>query len=205
MKKKSSVDLALLTLVFILSGMGLVTVYSSSAIYALDKYGSSTYFLWRQLAWTAIGLAVAFFLMSYDHKKLKEWIKPLLFLSGFLLIAVLFVGRRVGGAKRWLRIGPIGFQPSEFAKLVLILFVASYCDRKQSKMQNFQKGLLPLLVVLGMICGLIFIQPDFGTPALIIVTCLTMIFIGGGQAQSSRSLRGRFCSPGNLGRLDQTL
>ncbi len=77
-KEKITPDLSLLSIVLLLLGMGLVTVYSSSCIYALDKYGSSTYFLWRQLTWTVIGLGAAGFFMVYDHRKLKNLVKPLL-------------------------------------------------------------------------------------------------------------------------------
>ena len=170
-----------MSVIMIFLGLGIIVIYSSSAIYALDKFGSSAYFLWRQLLWTVIGLGAACFFIVYDHRKLKFWIQPMLLASVVLLILVLIFGREVSGAKRWLRIGGIGFQPSEFVKLVLVLFVAGYCDRKRSKMQNFRKGLLPLLAVIGGICGLIFLQPDMGTPILILLTCVTMIFMGGGK------------------------
>lgn len=181
MKSSGRPDFFLISIILILTGAGLVTIYSSSAIYALDRFGSSTYFLWRQCAWILIGVVVAFPFILYDHKKLKPWIKPLLFACFVFLILVLVFGREVSGAKRWLRIGGIGFQPSELTKLVLILFVADYCDRKRSRLQNFRKGLVPLLAVIAVFCGLIFVQPDLGTPLLIASTCITIIFIGGGK------------------------
>lgn len=181
MKTKYHPNLFLISIVLALVALGLVTIYSASAIYALDKYGNPTYFLWRQVTWILIGLCVAFFLIVYDHKKLRFWIKPFLLLCLIFLVGVLIVGKEVSGAKRWLRVGGIGFQPSELTKLALILFVADYCDRKRSKIQNFTKGLLPLLAVLAVFCGLIFVQPDLGTPILIAITCLTMIFLGGAK------------------------
>lgn len=179
MKLKTPPDLLLLSNIMVLLGLGLVMIYSSSAIYAYDRFGSSTYFLFRQLIWIFIGLGVGLFFMLYDHEKLREWVKPALIVCFITLVLVLVFGRSVGGARRWLRIGGIGFQPSEFAKLVMILFVAYYCDRKRSRIGDFQKGLIPLLGVVGFFCGLIFLQPDLGTPVLIFTTCMTVALIGG--------------------------
>jgi len=171
----------LITVLLIFVGMGLVMVYSSSAIYAFEKYGSASYFLWRQVIWALIGLSAAGFFVFFDHRKLQKLANPLLLLTLAGLIAVLIIGREVSGARRWLRLGGIGFQPSEFAKLAMIIFVASYCDRKKSKLENFQKGVLPLLFVVALFCGLIFLEPDFGNASLLFLTCLSMVFIGGGN------------------------
>ncbi|MBI1979183.1 MAG: putative lipid II flippase FtsW [Elusimicrobia bacterium] len=172
-------DPFLMTLIFTLTGVGLVANYSSSAIYALDKFGSSTYFLWRHLIWIFLGLAAASFFTVYDHRKLKGWVKPLLLLTLILLVSVLFFGREVGGAKRWLKLGGFGFQPSELAKIVIILFVAYYCDKRRSKLNQLSKGILPLLIVISLLAGLIFVQPDFGTPVLIGLTTISLLLISG--------------------------
>ncbi|OGR84296.1 MAG: cell division protein FtsW [Elusimicrobia bacterium RIFCSPLOWO2_01_FULL_54_10] len=181
MKEKSVPDLLLITVLLIFLGLGLITVYSSSAIYAYEKYGNEKYFLWRQIAWAAIGLAAAAFFTLTDHRKIQKWVNPILLTTLACLIFVLLVGKEVGGARRWIKIAGIGFQPSEFAKLAVIFFVASYCDRKKSKLENFRKGILPLLLVVAAVCGLILLQPDFGTAFLIFLTCMTMIFISGGN------------------------
>lgn len=188
MKTKNSPDFLLMSVVLILMGLGLVTIYSSSAIYALDRFGSSTYFFWRQLIWILISLCVGSFFIFYDHRRLRFWVNPLLLISLILLILVLVIGKEAGGAKRWIRIGEIGFQPSELVKLVLILFVAHYLDRKKSKIKDFKNGLLPLCVVVALFCSLIFIQPDLGTPVLIAFTFLTMIFFGGVRKSHLASL-----------------
>ena len=181
--KQAPPDFLLMTVVLALMGIGLVTIYSSSAIYALDRFGNPAYFLIRQIVWIALGLGAAVFFMGYDHQKLKRWVPALMVLCLACLVAVLLVGRVAGGARRWLRIGGLGFQPSEFAKLTLILFTAYYCDKKRSKIGQFARGLLPILLVLGLYCGLIFLQPDLGTPVLIFLTCVTMIFIGGADVK----------------------
>lgn len=169
----------MVSLVLGLLGLGLVAIYSSSAVYAMDRFNSPAYFFWKQLTWIGIGLTGALILLVYDHRKLRVWIKPLLALCLALLAAVLIFGHEVSGAKRWLRVAGIGFQPSELVKIALILFVADYCDRKRSRLHSFKNGLAPVLAVVGLFCGLIFLQPDLGTPVLIAVTCLVIIFIGG--------------------------
>lgn len=188
MKKQYPPDFILMSIVLILLGLGLVTIYSSSAIYALDRFGSSTYFLLRQTIWISIGLFFALFFIIYDHRNLKKWIFPILISCFILLVLVLVAGHTVGGAKRWLRFGGIGFQPSELTKIVMILFVAYYCDKKRSKIHDFKRGILPLLSVIGIFCLLIFLEPDLGTPVLIAVTCVMMIFIGGGQIKQILTL-----------------
>jgi len=179
--KKTPPDFLLMTVILSLMGIGLVTIYSSSAIYALDRFGSSTYFLIRQMLWISIGTCACIFFMTYNHQNLKKWAKPLLIISLVLLILVLVKGKVVGGARRWIRIGGIGFQPSEFTKFSLIVFVAYYCDKKRSKIDNLTKGLAPILGIIGFFCGLIFLQRDLGTPVLLSLTCITMIYIGGGS------------------------
>lgn len=181
MRIKYGADILLMTTVLVLIGLGVVMIYSSSAILAQEKFGEPTYFLWKQLLWIGIGIFFLILFCFIPYKNLRHWVKLLLFVSLLLLVMVLFFGKEVSGAKRWLRIGGIGFQPSELAKLVLILFTADYCDRRKSKMTSFRKGLAPFLLILALFCGLIFIQPDLGTPALIAATCLTMVFISGAR------------------------
>jgi cell division protein FtsW len=159
--------------------VGLVTIYSSSALFALERFGSSHYFLMRQAFWMVIALMAGFFFSTYDHRKLKSWVLPIILGSWILLVLVLFVGHEVGGAKRWIRFFGIGFQPSEFVKLALILFAAYYCDKKKSRMDQFWKGFFPFLFVVCLLCGLILLQPDLGTPVLMIAVCMTIAFLGG--------------------------
>ena len=100
-----------------------------------------------------------------------------------LLILVLIpgVGYQVGGARRWLRFGPFNFQPTELLKLVLIVYVASYLDRKPGLVTQFYRGVLPSFTVMGVFLALVVLQPDFGTVVLIAMTLLLMIFVGGAK------------------------
>ena len=181
MKERGALDLPLVSVVLMLLGLGLVMVYSSSAVYAMEKYGSSTYFFWRQLTWAGVGAAAGVTFIFYDHRKLRRWVKPSLIACAVVLALVLVFGKQVSGARRWLKLGWFGFQPSEFAKLILIVFTAYYCDKKRSRIHSFRQGLLPLLSVLAFFSGMIFFQPDLGTPVLILLTCLTLMLIAGAR------------------------
>ena len=174
-------NFTLVICVIFLLGIGLISIYSASGVYALERFGSSTYFLVRQSIWMIMGLCSTVFFSFQNMQRLKKWTYPLLIIVFISLVTIFFVGHTVGGANRWLRFGGLGFQPSELAKLSLVLFVAYYCDKKKSKLNNFYKGVLPLLLIVSLFCGLIFIQPDLGTPLIIFATCITMIFIAGGN------------------------
>jgi len=160
---------------------GWVMVYSSSALFAENKYHDQYYFLKRQVAWSFLGLV--FFVMA-SNLPMSFWqrhTKKIYFLTAAVLILVLFIGPQIAGAKRWLRFGFVGVQPSELAKLALVLSVADYLDRRQSRIREFKKGLLPLLLSCGVILGLIFIEPDLGTPALISLVIFFLLILGGAR------------------------
>ncbi|MCK4436588.1 putative lipid II flippase FtsW [bacterium] len=176
---KSSCLLFLLT--FTLVSIGLVAIYSTSAISAEEKYGDSAHFLKRQLMWTGLGLAFMLIAMVTKYELLKVLSKPLLLLSVLLLIMVLLpqFGKEAGGARRWLRLGRFSFQPSEMAKLALILYLSAYLARKQDRVKELWRGLLAPLLVLGVVTGLILLQPDLGTGLLIGMVSLILLFVAG--------------------------
>ncbi|MFH1259920.1 MAG: putative lipid II flippase FtsW [Elusimicrobiota bacterium] len=178
MKKPVSFpDIVVIIVVAILVIAGLLMVYSASAIIAEQRYGSTIVFLKKQLLWVLLGASAAFILQYFDYNYLQKLIWPILFIVFVLLVLVLFAPP-VAGVHRWLRWGPIGLQPSELAKLALIIYVAGALDRKQSKIQKL-KGLTPLLLIVGTICGLILVEPDLGTPFLIGMIVLGLFFAGG--------------------------
>lgn len=176
---ESHVDQGLLFCVFSLMVFGWVMVYSASAIRAENHYHDQYYFLKKQVVWSLIGFV--FFLIS-AHLPLSLWrshVKKIYFVLIGLLFAVLVVGPEISGAKRWLRCGGFNMQPSELAKLVIVLVVADYLDRRQSRLWNFKTGLLPVLVIVGIPLGLILLEPDLGTPVLISTVFLSMLILGG--------------------------
>lgn len=160
---------------------GWVMVYSSSALVAETRYHDQYYFLKRQIVWSLIGL-VAFIISS--NLSLSFWQKMgrvLYLVAAVSLVAVLFIGPEISGARRWIRLGGFGFQPSELAKLTMILIVADYMDRKQSRLKDFKRGLMPLLCLIGFLMVLILAEPDLGTPVLMSSVLLMMLIVGGAR------------------------
>lgn len=166
---------------FVLIGFGLVAIYSTSAILAEEKFGDSLFFLKRQLLWVSLGLVAMLAAWGVKYELIKALSKPLLFLTITLLVLVLFpqFGREAGGARRWLRIGGFGFQPSEIGKLALLIYLADYLTRKQDRIKRFSQGFLPPILILGGIVGLVLLQPDLGTGLLLGIVSLILLFIAG--------------------------
>jgi cell division protein FtsW len=175
------VRILLVMVTLILLAVGVVMIYSSSSIYAWERLGSSTYFLKRHLIYLVTGLLGAFLLMSIDYRILKRFAKPLLLISLLLLILVLLpgIGKEIAGAKRWFRIMGFSFQPSEFAKLAILIYAAEYLSRKQNYIGDFFKGFMPAMIVLGTTILLIILQPDLGTAVSIVVMVFLMLYVGG--------------------------
>jgi cell division protein FtsW len=165
-----------------LLGLGLVMILSASSVAAFTAYGSSYKFFFRQLIWAAIGV-VAFIAMSrLDYKRLKGVGYVLYAAAAVMLVAVLVpgVGITVGGSSRWIGFGPLTFQPSELAKLALILFAADVFSRKQeSLLDDPWHTILPMVPALGVTALLVMMQPDLGTTLLLGSIGLTMLFIAG--------------------------
>ncbi|HEA47101.1 MAG TPA: putative lipid II flippase FtsW [bacterium] len=179
--KKISSHLGLFLITLALISIGIIMVYSASAILSLDKYNDSYFFLKRQLAWVFLGLVGMLFAARVNYRALPKLLKPALFFTLLLLILVLFpqFGKEVAGARRWLRMGDFTLQPSELAKLILILYMADTLSRKKEKIKNFTYGFLPPLIILGTIFILILLQPDLGTALIILVVILGMLFVSG--------------------------
>jgi len=167
----------------ILISFGLIMVYNSTAIKAYEYHGNASFYLIKHLIYILIGLASSFILMLIDVKSLQKWAKPVMFLAITLLVLVLIphIGRRAGGAQRWFHLGFFNFQPSEFAKLAMILYLADYLVRKDYKVNYFFSGFLPAIMVICFVAGLILVQPDLGTAILLLMVSLLMLFIGGAR------------------------
>ena len=170
-----------LLVTFILLGFGLVAIYSTSAIFAEERFGDSFFFLRRQLLWTSLGLVAMLAAWRVKYELIRTLGKPLLFLTLTLLILVLLpqFGREVGGAQRWLRIGGFSFQPSELGKLALLIYLADYLARKQDRIKSLSRGFFPPLLVVGGMVGLIFLQPDMGTGLFLGMVFLILLFVAG--------------------------
>jgi len=164
--------------------MGAVMVFSASAVTAREEYGNGYLFLVRQLIYIAIGIAGLFSLMKFDYRKLRQprVIFTALGLTVLLLIGVLFLDRS-HATHRWIRLGPLSFQPSELAKLVVIFYLAWFleirCAPRSVGVNNLKQTLLPALGAVALPFGLVLIEPDMGTACMIAFIAVAMLFVAG--------------------------
>jgi cell division protein FtsW len=174
-----SADPLLFTVVLLLTGLGVVMVYSSSAIFANQRFGDSRFFLARDLLWTLLGLSAMAVTMRIDYGIYRRFAYPLLGLAMTLLVAVLLVGARVNGARRWFHLMGLSFQPAELAKVALIIYLAHSLAKKADKVRLFAIGFLPHLMVCGVFMVLLLKQPDLGTAVILGGVTLMLLFIAG--------------------------
>lgn len=177
-KLKSDKLLFIATLVLVCAS--LVMVYSASAVIALEKQQHPSFFLFKQATFALLGLALMPVLMRVDYRNYRQPIVlwTALAIVGLALVAVLF-GPRLNGARRWFGIAGIGVQPSEFAKLAIIFFVAAILERRMDRIDDLRYSLVPIFIVLGGVVGLILLQPDLGTALSIVAIVSAMVFAAG--------------------------
>jgi len=173
--------IAILIITSLMIAIGIVMIYSASAIFAYERYHDSGYFLKRHLLYLIIGFIGAVGAMSFDYKKLKPMGRQILLFSILLLILVLIpgIGKEAGGARRWFKFFNLSFQPSEFAKLAVIVYLADFLSRKQACIKDFFYGFLPSAIGLGAVGGFVLLQPDLGTAISIMAIGATMYFVAG--------------------------
>jgi len=176
------------TLIFVpifLVIMGMCMVYSASCIFAAKKFADDAFFLKKQALFAIGGIIGMFIMMRVPYRYLRACAYPLIVLS-FVLLAAVFIpgiGKKVGGACRWLCLGPISFQPSEFAKLAVIIFLSYSLAKKEHKIKIFSIGVLPHLMAVLPLAGLIVLQPDFGTTIIFVVLLFGLLFVAGVPAR----------------------
>lgn len=174
-------DLKLLFPVLFLVGIGIVMIYSSSSALALKKYKTEYYFLVKQGIFSVLGIVVLVFCRHFPYRFYRSLVYPILILAWLLLLAVLVtdLGYSAGGAQRWLKFDFFSFQPSEFARLALIIFLAYSMTKKEGRLKEFSVGFLPHMLILGVFTALIMLQPDFGSAVMLAVITWIMLFLGG--------------------------
>ncbi|MGE5586840.1 MAG: stage V sporulation protein E [Clostridia bacterium] len=178
---KHSPDVMIFLVTLALLSLGVVMVFSASSVSAYEIFRDTYYFIKRQLAWAVVGLAAMCVAMEIDYRVWKKLAWPALLLSLVLLVAVLIpgVGVMIRGSRRWLGVGSLTFQPSEVAKIVMVFFMASFLSDRSARIHRFVEGLLPPLVVLGVVFGLIMLEPDLGTAGTIVGITVLMLFAAG--------------------------
>ena len=180
MAKRVSVDRWMFTVTTLLVFIGLVMIFSASAVMAKERFGSAYEFLLKQLIWAVAGLAVMVIAMKIDYKRFQHpaLVFSLLGFTTLFLISVFFMDR-AHGTHRWFHLGPISFQPSELAKPALILFLAWFLENKTRTINDLRTTLLPAIVPTFVFLGLIVFQPDLGTAIACAGITACILFVAG--------------------------
>jgi len=175
-----------LLLTTVLVSVGLVMVYSASAVMAQSQGLAPHYFLLRQMSGAVVGLGVLIAAAQLDYRRLRVLAWPILAVAAVMLVLTVLPGTesfapRSNGARRWLLLGPVGVQPSEVAKLALLIWTAAIVVKKQGQLRSLSEGLLPLLLVWCAMTGLVLIQPDLSTAALTFLLVALVAYAGGAR------------------------
>ena len=176
-------DKKLFLCIIILSIFGLVMIYSASFIWAEFKYNDPFKFVKMQGIFLLLGILIMFFVSKIDYHFYYKYSNKILFMCLILLILVLIpgIGSVRNGSRSWFGLGSLGIQPSEFAKIGLIIYVSKYISNNKRIMNNILKGVFPLLGIIFLFFILIMLEPDFGTAMVIVLTLVSLIFISGVQ------------------------
>src|SRR2546428_3304922 len=183
MPRKLAPDLWLFGVAVVLLSVGVVMVYSASAIVAGDRFHDPYFFLKRQLCWALLGAAGLWVALRVDFRRLLLSVEPLLVVSVVVLVLALMlpIGQVLTGPRRWIGPGPVSFQPAEVAKLTLVVFLAAFLGRKRDSLDDFRQGLLPPLAVAGTLGALVLAQPDLGNCLTLIALTFALLFLAGGR------------------------
>jgi cell division protein FtsW len=161
--------------------LGLVAVYSTSFAVGYLEFGDTNYFVARQAIFALVGVGVLVLFMQLDYRRLRVLSVPMMLLGLAGLLAVLIPGLGVerNGASRWLELGPVSVQPSEFAKLAVIIYISAWLASRGNRISNFSLGFIPFVLMVGLVGGLIISEPDMGTAIIILLTACTLFFVAG--------------------------
>ena len=185
-----SIDYALLCALLLLLFIGVVMVYSSSSYYALyqkDVYNTDYYFI-KEITWVIVGTIGMAITMSIDYHIYKKFTPWLVIITLALLIIVLFAGADINGAVRWIRLGPLSFQPSELAKYVLVLYLALLIDKRKNKIKKFGEGTILYLCIAAVFAVLVLLEKNLSITAIIMMVAFIMILVGGAKISHLLSL-----------------
>ncbi|MCD1257933.1 putative lipid II flippase FtsW [Paenibacillus athensensis] len=197
--RRGTPDFLLLFLTFLLVCFGLAMVFSSSSMTTAYTKGDPWFFTKRQLMAVALGTVFMLFCMNIHFTKLKKLVLPAFLVILGMLVLVPFIGTVTKGARSWFYFGSFGLQPTEFAKLAIILYLASLISNKDEKFRDFKKGLLPALLVVGFVCFLIMLQPDLGSCMIVMACAAIVILVGGANLKHLFYLGTGFSAIGAMG------
>ena len=193
-KKNGQMDFLLYVTVLLLCAFGLVMVFSASYYYAQNKASlnyDGLYYLKNQAKYMAMGLGVMIVMSRVDYHYLEKLRNVGLMVTLLLMLATVFWGEDINGAKRWLNLfDVITFQPSELAKFVLILYMASFMTRRAPQMKSFTRGIVPMLIIMCIICILLLLQKNMSMMVIMVMTGAVMLFFGGARMAHLVTLAG---------------
>jgi cell division protein FtsW len=160
---------------------GLLTVYSASFAVGYLEFGDTNHFVVRQGIYAIVGLAALVYFMRLDYRQLRHLAIPMmvLALAGLLAVLIPGIGVERNGARRWLELGPITLQPSEFAKLAIIIYISVWLAGRRDNINKFTLGLVPFVLMVSVVGGLVIVEPDMGTAVIIVLTTSTLFFVAG--------------------------
>lgn len=180
--KKGPPDFVLFITTLTLVAIGLIMVFSSSAVTANLRYDDAYYFFKRQLLWALIGVIGMIVVMKINYNRLKDFSIPLMIIALICLVIVITpLGIETNGSSRWLGVGLLRFTPSELAKLAVVMFMAKSLEGNIDQMKSFKNGIAPYILLLALTCGLIMVQPDLGTAFAIAGTVFCMLLAAGAR------------------------
>ncbi len=177
---KNKVDIMLLIDILIISVFGVIYVYSASNVVAKYRYDDAFYFFKRQLLFLCIGLVGMYLMIKVDIQKIRKYTSYIFYGVLILLVLVLIpgIGLVRGGARSWIGIGIFSIQPAEFMKTALVFLLAKYLSVYYEELKKF-KNFLSILILIGLIFGIILLQPDFGTGLVIVISSFLLLFVSG--------------------------
>lgn len=180
MARQLESDKILFAAIVVLVLFGAVMVFSASAVLASERYGSSYYFVLRQVIWAGLGLGLMVVVMNLDYRKLAN--PPVIFtalaVQLMMLVAVLFADRS-HNTHRWFHLGPLTFQPAEFSKIVMVLFLAYFLELRREAVNDWKHTLAPIALVSGVSIALILKEPDLGTSLALALIVASLLFAAG--------------------------
>lgn len=184
------IDPLIVGITLALSLGGLVMVFSASGVMAENKFTNATYYLQRQIVWMLLGFGVLLVGSFIDYRQWKRWIPMVVGGCIVGLLLVLAVGPQINGARRWLALGFFSIQPTEMAKLAVVLYLAAFLSNPQRRVTDWQRGFLPPVAMVGIMCGLIVVEPDLGSTVVISLVFVSMMYLAGARVRHLAYLGG---------------
>lgn len=175
-------DFTMLALTLLLVGFGIVMIFSASSNVAAvsEKMNfDALYFVKKQMMWAVLGTIALLITMNIPYIFFKKWFMPFFLLTLLMLLLVPYIGKEINGARSWFGVGGLGIQPTEIAKITLVLYLSALIAKKGESFRNFKTGLFPVMIIVGVVVGLIMLQPDFGSAVILTLTAGVIVIAGG--------------------------